>query len=53
MNNIIIDESKLRYLIESDLIVRELSAVGIRYNEIHFPTEEDIEKELSKYKEIK
>lgn len=49
---ITIDENKLKYLIESDLILQELNAMGvdnwIGYDECKFPDIDDIEKELNK-----
>lgn len=51
----LIDEDKLRKLIESDMIYNELEAAGvdnwIGCDFIHYPNIDDIEKELNKYKE--
>lgn len=49
----LIDEDKLRRLIESDMIYNELSAQGvdnwIGCDFIHYPDVDEIETELNKY----
>ena len=51
----LVEESKLRRLIESDMIYDELCAQGIDnwagFNFIKFPDIDDIENELNEYKE--
>ena len=48
----LIEENKLRELIESDMIYNELCACGIDnwtdFDEVKFPNIDDIEKELNK-----
>ena len=49
----LIEENKLRRLIEGNMIYDELCAWGVDdwvgFNFIHFPDIDDIEKELNKY----
>ena len=51
----LVEESKLRRLIESDMIYNECCAWGVDnwtgFDEVKFPDIDDIEKELNKYKE--
>ena len=52
----LIEENKLRRLIESDMIYNELCAQGIDNwvgcDFIHYPDIDDIEKKLNEYKEV-